>query len=196
MNKTSHIFIVFVLICSSCIGHKKHNKEVLKWDSHKKLEYWVYGLPGPMYRQVAEEVVANKWGFTYKRVAGCMVTQKLQDNVKLHNESVNLALTDKFGKNWEAREAKEEDAEFVTEAKVIALLDKLKKNQVKRNQLEKEGNGLDYDMQPLSNSLQYNVSANGWGTIKGKDAWVSYYRYLVDLQNNTVKQLSDTVKKI
>ena len=75
-----------------------------------------------------------------------------------------------------------------------SLLDKEKRITIKQTALLKEGNALQYHFKKLTNGT-YIVSVTGWGQIKGKDAYVSYFRYLVDIENKQVKLTSDRVIK-
>lgn len=196
MNRLVLILPVFILFAASCIKRHKGDDEVFKWDKNKKLDILIAGLPEPLSQQNADQVVAARWGFRYKRVAGCMVTQRLNDSIDQHNKKVFEALTEKFGKDWDKREQKEQDAELLTEKKVIVLLNQLKQNKQKQAELYKQGNGLDYWMEESNIKLQYIVNADGWDKIKGEDEWVRYYKYMVDLNNNSVKMISDTITKL
>ena len=60
---------------------------------------------------------------------------------------------------------------------------------------DKTGGKLQYWMKESNLKLQYVVDASGWDTINGKDELVRYYKYMVDLNNNSVKMISDTITK-
>ena len=188
-------FAMMALMFSACFN-KKHNDKIFKWDKHKKLVFLTYGMPIPGDRRNAENVIANKWGFYTKSVAGCIVTKQLTDSVADHNKLVQQAMNERFGKGWDKKFEREVARELTIQQKVIVLLDKLPSNIKKRLELEKEGNGLHYYLSPAKDTLLYNADAEGWGTVKGKYVWVSYYRYLVDVKHLTVKILSDTIRTI
>ncbi|MBS7564169.1 hypothetical protein KHS38_07105 [Mucilaginibacter sp. Bleaf8] len=173
-----------------------HGKAVSKADSTESTLFYTYGLPGPAESENATSVVAAKWGFGYKSVAGCTVSEKLVDSVQKHNEQVEEGLIKKYGKDWRARFNKEAATELAAHKRVIALLDKQKQNIHKRTELEKEGNELQYYISPAGKEQLYEAKAVGWAKINGKEAYVSYYKYIVDLNNATVKLVSDTITKI
>ncbi len=144
----------------------------------------------------ASYIVANKWGFRDKRIAGCVVTKALVDSVKEHNNQVNKALTAKFGKDWHAKFDKEVEDEFTTEKKAIALLNQQTTTIQKRKGLEKEGNGLSFHLDLTGKNSVYTANAIGWGKVNGKDGYVSYYKYLINLNNSKVTLLSDVIAKL
>lgn len=171
-------------------------KVVSKADSTERTVFYTYGLPNSVESETATSVVAAKWGFGYKSVAGCMVSEKLLDSVQKHNELVKQGLIIKYGKDWQERFNREVATELAAYKRVIALLDKQKQNIHKRTELEKEGNGLQYYISPTGKERLYQAKAVGWGKLNGKDAYVSYYKYVVDLNKATVKLVSDTITKI
>ncbi len=162
--------------------------------SGEKYRLLTYGLPN-FGMQNAEYVVAEKWGIEYYAVAGCVVSQELIDSVEKHNDAVEPLIKKKYGEDWYKKFQKEVEAEYEIEQKVIALLDQLDYIVKKKQELDKEGNGLDYTMSPVKKTSKYEVSVSGWGILNGQPEWVSYYRLLVDHQKKTVQLLDDSIIK-
>lgn len=191
-------FLLRFLILTMILFSRKHKsaEKPLKWDQHKKLEFLVYGLPLPHETQNARYVIAKNWGFKDKNIAGCILTKALTDSVHQHNQLVKAALTAKFGSNWEAKFNKEVEQELVNEKKVIAILDQQKTIISKRKTLGKLGNELQFHIDPIDGKTIYRATVTGWKTLNGKDEYVSYYKYWVDLNSSKVKLISDSVRKL
>lgn len=189
LKKIVHLILTLLVIftqASICFGQNKSAKRTFR--------VLVYGLPD-FERQNAQNVIAEKWGIEFYPVAGCTVSQELQDSVEQENKKVDPLIERKYGKDWYKRYDKEVNAEFEIEKKVSAQIDKLNYIRKKQTEMEKEGNGLHYIMSPVSNSTKYNVSIEGWGKWKGEDEWLTYYKLVVDYKTKTVKLLSDKISK-
>ena len=100
----------------------------------------------------------------------------------------------KFGKSWQDTFDKEVNEERRKQKVIYDLLDNEKIILDKQKALEKEGNGLHYLFKKRNNGT-YIVRVSGWGKIKGKDTYVSYFRYVVDIEKKQVKLTSDRVIK-
>jgi hypothetical protein len=159
----------------------------------QQLQLWTYGLPH-FERQNAEYVVAKKWGFEFKAVAGCNVSNGLKRRADRHNKKAEAAIAKKYGSDWKEKFEKEVDLEFESQEKIIALIDSLDYIQKKQAELKKEGNGLHYFMTP-ADSAKYNVSVNGWGKWNGENEWVTYYQLMVDPEAKDVRLISDKIIK-
>jgi len=185
--------LVSTYLAYGYLRNKRHIKDI--YNKKGKLVYLTYGLPLEGDRENADWVIANKWGFTYKRVAGCTVTTQLLDSVNAHNDLVFLVLTKRFGKNWNDKFAFEADAEYKREqvvAKLVRNEDFIIKTQAL---LKEEGNGLHFKMDPINNTTQYDVRASGWNMGPGKVEWVNYYKLKVDYKSGKVILLSDKIEK-
>jgi len=161
---------------------------------HQQMEYLTYGLPPAPDRQSAENVVASRWGFRYKTVAGCVVTTQLTDSVEAHNKAIDRILSKKHGEKWYVPFNKLVNTQLTTNKKIFMLLDREPNNNRARAGLKKQGYNLQYDLQPTASMQVYNASAGGLQQFKGKIRWVSFYRYQVNLKTNTVRLLSDTLQ--
>jgi len=190
MQKAS-LYKVFIVInavfqLTSCLGQSQTTRS--------QFRLLTYGMPD-FEKQNAERVIADKWGIEFYSVAGCVITQKLEDSVEQHNKAVEISIANKFGKDWRNKFHEEVDAEFERETKITALIDRLDYVRKKRAEMEKEGNGLHYIMAPIVNTTKYNVYAQGWGTWNGQDEWVTYYKFVADYKTRSIKLLSDKVVK-
>ena len=195
MKKASLIVIILILICSfSYVRFSPKSDETVKWDKNKKLEYLIYGKSWTLETQSAEDIIAKKWGFRYKAVAGCLVTDKLVNSVQKHNEKVNQAFIAKFGKNWKDLMSKDFNTEFLTEKKAIALLEQQKGIVLKTEKLEKQKSRLTYYLKAFNNDPSYLIYVCGHEIVKGNQVvFLIYFKYSVDLKNSSVKLLKGTL---
>ncbi len=192
MKHTTHLFtIILLILLTACQQDSTNNAQLNKGE---KLRLLTYGGPPDLDRMNAENVVAEKWGLEFVSAAGCTVTEELVDSVRRHNKKVEALIEKKYGKSWELTFDKEVNEELRKQKVASSLLNKEKIIIRKRKALKKEGNGIHYRFIALNKS-EYIVGVTGWGEIKGKDAYVSYFRYLVDIENKQVKLTSDRVIK-
>ncbi len=173
---------------------KKHFKDI--YDNKNRLVYLSYGLPPVPIRQNAERVTANRWGFTYKRIAGCLVDNELLDSANVHNSLVSDVLRKRYGKRWVPKFDAEVDAEDKLEQKINDIARNLTYIEKTQARLRKEGNGLQLKMDPISGTTQYEVAVAGWLTNKKEPEWVNYYRLRVDYQSGNVTLISDKIEEI
>lgn len=196
IHPTVWIFTISLIVAlSGCIQISQSDKHTaVPFEAGKKLRLLTYGEPPQMEWQNAELVVADKWGIEYVGLAGCAVTRSFTDSVAEHNKEVEAMIERKFGASWKTTFTKEVQVELANQKVASDLLDSVQLIITKRTQLEKEGNGLHYHFKPISKN-QYSVSASGWGQSDGKDAYVSYFRYFVDIERKKVTLTSDSVMK-
>ena len=178
--------------CSQISHSDKHTAVPI--DTMIKLRLLTYGEPPQMDWQQAEHVVANRWGIEYLNLAGCAVTRSFTDSVAEHNKMVESLIEQKFGSFWKTTFTKEVQEELAKQKVAAALLDTEPMIMAKRTELEMAGNGLHYEFTPISKN-QYSVSANGWGQSDGKDAYVSFFRYVVDIESKKVTLSRDRITK-
>ncbi len=181
-------FILFLLVFLT--GCHSPSKPV---DSNKKLRLLTYGGPPDLECNInAENVVADKWGLEFVSAAGCEVTEELVDSVDRHNKKVETLIEAKYGKSWRLTFDKEVNGERRKQNVIYKLLNKEKRIIDKQKALEKKGNGLHFQFKKRNNAT-YFVRVSGWGQINGKDEYVSYFRYVVDIEKKQVKLTSDRV---
>lgn len=71
-------------------------------DDGRQLIMLVYGLPD-FEKQQVEMVIAGQYGFKFKTVAGCVVSDALRDSVATENQKTEAILVQRFGKEWKFR---------------------------------------------------------------------------------------------
>ncbi len=192
MKLTTHLFTILLLIFfTACQQDSKNDTQLNKGE---KLRLLTCGVPPDFASENAQSVISEKWGLEFYRVGGCTLTEELVDSVRRHNKKVEALIEKKYGKSWEVTFDKEINEELNKQKIAYSLLDKEKRIRIKQTALLKEGNALQYHFKKLTNGI-YIVSVTGWGQIKGIDAYVSYFRYLVDIENKQVKLTSDLVIK-
>jgi hypothetical protein len=186
-------FFLLILLNNLLLSCNVQNNNADKGKLENGYTFLTYGLPD-MERQNSRNIISKKWGINFKSVAGCMVSEELVDSIKLVNEKVDRNIELKFGKDWNTKFEKEIGEEFEKEKIVTQILDKVDFIKKKDDQMHLEGNGLHYYMTPIENSTDYNVSVEGWGKIKDKDTWVSYYRMTVNYKTKNNKLLDDKME--
>jgi hypothetical protein len=82
---------------SGCKLKKKDKKE-----HHHELVMLVYGLPD-FEKQLTETVIAKQYGFKFKTVGGCMVSDWLRDSVETNNRITENILAERYGNEWKFR---------------------------------------------------------------------------------------------
>jgi len=175
---------------------KESNAQDSKIKRDSTLRLLTFGLPN-FEMQNAENVVAARYGFHFYGVAGCDVNQELEDSVEKVNAPVYAYLEKRHGKGWYDNFTKDVEKEFLVQKEVFSLLEK-EPVIIKRQQLLKEeSNGLEYILEAIT-TTQYDVLAYGWGRLSPNtsDELVVYYHLIVDLKKQSVKLLSDTVRKL
>jgi hypothetical protein len=150
------------------------------------LRILVYGLPN-FERKNAEDLVAGKYGFNFYGVAGCIVSQELQDSVEKVNKPIYQAIEKKYGKDFWDRFEKEVDKEAVNQKRIKVLVVKKKYVQQKQKELSKDGDGLLFHFDWGREKGHYDVYAYAWGT---DDHVLVYYSFNVDINTGKVVLIS------
>lgn len=170
------------------VGNSKTNKE-------KPIRLLTYGLPN-FKMQNAENVISAKWGIQIIGVAGCDVSEAIEDSIQKENLKAEELISKKYGKDWRTKFNSEIEDEFKLEEIAISLVAKKSYVEAKRVELIKDGNGLDYSLSIIDKKTIFNVSVCGWGKVDGKSEWVIYYKFLVDYKKKKVKLISDKIEKV
>jgi hypothetical protein len=160
-------FLSLFLNSEACLGQE--NPAIPK---HRIL---VYGEP-THDGELTENLVGQKWGIEFYRVAGCTVTQELLDSVKQHNDAVETSLSIKYGLDWKRRFNEDLKAEREKQNQIIENLKKLDFIEVKQREMEKKDGHLYYLITPILNTSKYNVVVAGW-----HDSKVEYLGKVYDL---------------
>jgi len=186
--------IALIMLFSKCQNPNLQKTTIIKKNPDSTYVFLIYGgLPDIPYES-AKNVIASKWNIMYKSVAQCMVPIEIKDSADKFNDLTTKRLSFRYGKNWEKRFDKEIKEEKHKQKIARALLDSTKQIIEKRNEMEKDGNGLDYDFYPTTN-YSYEVDVSGWGRINDSDVLVIYYKYSVDIKKKETHLLSDTITR-
>jgi hypothetical protein len=159
------------------------------------LRILIYGLY-EREQDRAMNTVAQKYDFRYYHVAGCVISEHLLDSVNKENKRIYKILEQRFGKNWRFTFAEEVETMENLQEQVETLVKKESYITVKENELEKDGNGLDYSIDPIEGQKTFAVKAYGWGQWHDKTELVIYYQLTVNLTKKTVVKNSDVIEKL
>lgn len=183
----------FLLIVFSCKTSFHINDKSTNVDT--TLQILTHGLPD-REQQRAMNSVAKKYGFRYYGVAGCIVSEHLLDSVNKENERVYKILEQRFGKDWLLTFATEVDTMERLQAQVEELVKKENYIVDKENELEKDGNGLYYLIDPTDKQNVFAVKAYGWGQWNGETELIVYYKLTVNLTMEKVIKNSNMVEPL
>jgi hypothetical protein len=159
------------------------------------LKILTYGLPSREGTR-AMNTVAKQYGFHYYAVAGCIISKSLLDSVNRENKKVYEILEKRFGNNWRSTFAEQVDSMEQLQMNVEELVKKQDYIIAKQKELKKDGNGLDYKIQPTDKQNIFFVKAYGWGMWNGKTELLVYYTLTVDLSRKLVIKSSEDVEKL
>ena len=174
VKKTLHL--LFLLMVISC--HVVAQKQI----APKKYKLLTYGLPD-FSRENAYRIVAEKWNIQFYAVAGCIVTEELQDSVRKENEKTHKLLEATYGKNWEEKF----DAEVEAEYEIESDIDDLVKRQpfISNKEIVNPMPGAPFPMYPSKKTVNYIVKVstynNDWKEQKLYELSVDYKRKLVKI---------------
>lgn len=189
---TSTGLLLLALACKKPYGSAKN----VRGDNQSpKLEIEIYGKPAGEEKIYARSIVAAKWGLQYKYL-GCVISPLKAFSVDHHNKKVGAIMAGKFGENWKTKLDSLVDKEYMAQNRVEALLNKQKQTIAKRKQMGADSVFMEYYLLPQRDSLVYQAYVNGWQEIKGKNHFLCYYKYMVDLKNSTVKLYSTSVTNV
>lgn len=105
----------FLMLFASCYVFAQNGV------SNKKYKLLIYGLPD-FARQNASNIIQNKWGIQFYGVAGCVVTEELEDSVKQENDKVRKLIEAKYGANWEDKFYEQIEEEYKIETQIDSLV--------------------------------------------------------------------------
>ncbi len=159
------------------------------------LKILTYGLAN-IEQQRAMNTLAKKYSFHYYSVAGCIVSKQLLDSVDKENDKVYNILKERYGKDWRLTFATEVDTMQKLQHDVEELVKKERYIRDKERELWKEENGLDYLINPTTQTNIFTVKVYGWGTWNGESELLVYYKLSVDLNKKRVKLTSSTPERL
>jgi hypothetical protein len=93
----------------------KLEKEEFK--QHKTV-YWLYAY-GDFDKTFAQEKVSKLYGFSFKQVAGCTVTNEIIGSISRHNKAVDKILAKRISTDWKLKIFGEIDSVFRIDTTLI-----------------------------------------------------------------------------
>ena len=151
----------------------------------RKYRMLTYGLQDDTRRN-ASSIIEEKWRIEFYAVAGCIVTEEVQDSVKRENEKTYKLIEAAYGKNWEEKF----DAEIETEYKIEAQIDSLVKGQpyIRDKEIINPFPGAPFPMYPSDKTGNYIVTVNTYNREwKGQ----KLYKLKVNYKKNLVEIVKD-----
>ena len=93
--------ILLLLLFSTSIAYSQNYLDSLGKSERKadKIVYWRYGV-NEVEKDFAASKVAQHYQFSFRSVAGCVITKKDIKRVKTHNAKVNKILNKRFCGDW------------------------------------------------------------------------------------------------
>lgn len=180
IEKMARIFILILLV-----GLSQNNLAAQNNDIEKTILEYGHPLPNEVIN--ARATIAEKWGITFKSVAGCFVSEHLRDSIKNHNESTRSEISREFGIDWESKFEIQLENELEIQLKARKLINS--------QAYMREGNKKYYlILSPGAVNNSYDVKAFNWGDWNGEEKLVVFYEIFVDVQNAFVLLRNDQKK--
>ena len=144
-----YILTIFFFVISC----QKNEKKTMNDGYYRFL---TFGMPD-FNEYIIKKKVDEKWNIKYISVAGCVVTEKLLDSIKIENQKTNSALEKKFGKDWKKLYEKDVQNIVTLEVDIMDILitdnafkEKLRKCNIRIDDITKV-------VTPMKNSSIYKV---------------------------------------
>lgn len=144
-----------------------------------RLEIYTYGL-ADFGAERSRARVARKWGFSYRSIAGCVVTQELVDTANAHNRAVEAAIARQHGEDWKPRFESEVAAAMSLDSAISAAAMRNPTIADAQRHLDAEGKGLLFEPGEERADGQMEVYAYTYDDWQGKPAFVTQYTLAVD----------------
>lgn len=151
----------------------------------KKYRLLTYGLQDDTRRN-ARSIIQEKWRIEFYGVAGCVVSQELEDSVAKENDKTYKLIEAEYGKTWEEQFYKEIEDEYKIEAKIDELVKKQKF--IMHKEIVNTLPGAPFPMNPIDNKGNYIVSVS---TYNKKWEEQKLYTLKVNFKKNLVTVLND-----
>ncbi|MBI5373014.1 MAG: hypothetical protein HZA79_13410 [Sphingobacteriales bacterium] len=153
-----------------------------------KYRLLTYGLRDDTRRN-ASSIIQQKWKIEIYSVAGCIVTQQLEDSVKRENDKTYKLIENEYGKGWENKF----DAEVENEYKIEAQIDSLVKKQayIENKEIVNPLPGAPFPMYPVGNNGNYIVAIS---TYNRQWEEQKLYRLKVNYIKGAIEVLEDYIQ--
>lgn len=133
------------------------------------------------------DIVANKWGFEYRHIGGCDVSQELLDSMETNNDFVYSILNRRFGNGWKKKFDKEVKEEDQRDQKVIKIVDRIPIVIGKRK--SNDDKTVRYTLEPIPHTSKYKVEGNF--VASDPIRVIRTFSLLVDYKTKETQILSD-----
>jgi hypothetical protein len=169
--------IVFIFIFSSC-GNKptKHTEPVVVDTSPAIL---ISGL-GDMARDDIQNRIAKKYGFKFLRIGGCVISKKLSDSMRLHNEMLYKKLEEVHGKGLRDKIFREADLLASLQYQVEYVLNHDPEIIRKNFAFGKGEYEMFYEIDLHAKKHFLSIQAYDWSEISGEFQKRIYYTLSID----------------
>ena len=154
------------------------------------LEIHIFGLAN-FGAERSRARVARRWGFSYRAIAGCVVTKELMDSAARHNSVVETALAQKHGAGWKAR--------FENEVESAGAFDTIIQKAALQNPviataqrvLDGAGKSLLFEPGEVRADGRVEVYAYAYDDWQGRPSFVTQYTLRVDTSNGHADVVND-----
>ncbi len=134
--------------------------------------------------------VARAYGFSYRAVAGCVVTKELVQDANTNNLRVDSILTQLHGTGWKERFEKDVLASYALEGRIRAAALANPEIAAAQKALNTEGKGLMFEPAAAGPDGTHEVAAYTYADWQGKLAYVTQYRLHFRPADSSVRILS------
>jgi hypothetical protein len=137
------------------------------------------GLPD-MTQIDAMNAAAKNYGFHYSHVGGCVNPKRLQDSIRIINDSIYGKLTKKHGNRWLTNFFSQVDLIRVIQSQTKALLACNAEIYKMNSELKSQGIEISFEILPNIETHTITVNAYRWEKIDAQFYKAVYYKVLID----------------
>lgn len=159
------------------------------------MEIYTTGLPSIEHGKVAN-TVARKYGFRYRAIAGCVITNEVAEKKYRNNKLVYSILKIKWGDSWRERFNIEVDSAIKVHHKIDSLLENEKYVSEANKRFYNYGYSFSYHITPTLNHTVFLVSVYAPPINLTDSTCTIYYKTKVDIQQQKVEMLSSQKERI
>ncbi|MFT3748621.1 MAG: hypothetical protein QM768_09905 [Agriterribacter sp.] len=149
------------------------------------LEIYTTGLPAIEHGTVAN-IIARRYGFRYRAIAGCVVTKEVSDRKYLNNRSVYSKLDSIWGYNWRDKFDMQVDSAIEINNKIEWLVNDEAYIRKANETFYKHGYCFSYHISAAINSMDFFVDVYIPPISKTDSTCLIYYKLKVDIQHKAV----------
>lgn len=192
----------WMMLVSAACGHPKSQappQQKAPVDSSEILRptFQVFGYRDGKDRE--RQVVATWYGFRYKVVAGCEVSDSLLRSIEQHNKITDSVLTSRLGPSYRQRFQRSVDSLYAVDSAAIEIarsdefVRDFERSTEKHNEEYNFYPNLTYIVHFTPLDHQKLVDLQGYGVVHDWVRRVSYLRITVDMEKKKVVHIDKTV---